>query len=454
MASRLNYKQVFSYASGNFGLNLFFSSISTYLLYFYTDNMGITAAAAGTLMFVAQLVNLVTNPLMGVLVDRTNTRWGKFRPYFLFGCVPLAVIGLLVFSVPSTDASGKIVYAYITYILFNVIYSIINIPYSSTLAAMSDDYYARSRISSIKVFLGQFGGLIVSSATLPMIHSFSTEAGGFHAVYTMYGAVLVITMLITFFGTRGVGHRPPVKPQAGGESAPQLTLSNQLKTVLLNKYLLWLLLFILVNTLSLSTKNAASLYFFKYNVGNADLFSVYSLVGFTIQIIGILLNPLLVAKWGKRNVGIISQTIVIVGLAGFYMLHSSMESIFFFGGVSYLGFGLTIPLLWAMVPDTIEYGTWRTGVRSEGTIYSAFIFVQLLSQAVGSKISGAILTAIGYVPNAAQTAGALHGILVMVTVIPIAGSIIGIAVLAFYKLDDKTFKRYVSEIEARTTTLS
>ncbi|UUZ93602.1 glycoside-pentoside-hexuronide (GPH):cation symporter [Paenibacillus sp. P25] len=447
MGAKLNYKQMFSYASGNFGLNLFFSSISTYLLYFYTDNMGITAAALGTLMFVAQLINLVTNPLMGIIVDRTDSRWGKFRPYFLFGCIPLALIGLLVFTVPGLDPSGTLAYAYVTYILFNILYSIINIPYSSTLAAMSDDYYTRSRISSIKVFFGQFGGLIVSDATLPIIHLFSSEASGFHAVYSIYGALLVLTMLITFSGTKGIGHKSP--EQQADKGGKKLTIGKQLQTVFLNKYLLWSLLFILVNTLSLSTKNAASLYFFKYNIGKADMFSLYSLVGFSILIIGILLNPLLVGRLGKRNVGIFSQGIVVIGLTGFYFLHSSIEMIFLFGGISYLGFGLTTPLLWAMVPDTIEYGTWKTGLRSEGTIYSAFIFVQSLSQAVGSKVSGTILTGIGYVPGAVQTATALNGILVMVTVIPIIGSILGICILAFYRLDDKTFKRYVSEIQAR-----
>ncbi|GAA4843081.1 MFS transporter [Paenibacillus vulneris] len=448
MSNKFKASQVFSYATGNFGLNLFYISISTYLLYFYTDNMGISATAAGTLMFTAQLVNLIANPLMGIFVDRTKSRWGKFRPYFLFGCFPLAIIGFLLFTVPGFDSSGKLVYAYVTYILFNVFYSLINVPYSSALAAMSDDYQARSRISSIKVFFGQFGGLIVSSATLPMVHSFQSESNGFHMVYMLYGLILVLTMLVTFLGTKGVGHAS-APASSTSQMAERVTVTNQLKTVFLNKYLLWLLLFILVNMLSLSTKNAASLYFFKYNVGQANLFSVYSLVGFSIQIVGILLNPMLVKKFGKRNVGIISQSIVILGLLGFYFLHSSMEMIFLFGGISYLGFGLTTPLLWAMVPDTIEYGVWRTGLRSEGTIYSAFIFIQLLAQAIGSKMSATILTAIGYVPNAVQTAGALHGILVMVTIIPIIGSFVGIAILAFYKLDENTFKRYVKEIKER-----
>ncbi|PZE20058.1 glycoside-pentoside-hexuronide (GPH):cation symporter [Paenibacillus xerothermodurans] len=448
MKKRVNLKQAFSYGAGNFGLNLFFSSVSTYLLYFYTDNLGITAAAAGTLMFAAQLVNLIVNPAMGVLVDRTKSRWGKFRPYFLFGSLPLALIGILVFTVPDLDASGKLAYAYVTYILFNMIYSIVNVPYSSVLADMSHDYQARSQISSIKVFLGQFGGLVVSSATLPLVHMFSTETTGFRLVYIGYGVILIMTLLITFYGTQGVGQTQldTVKTQAS-----RVTLRKQFNTVFLNKYLFLLLAFIFVFQLCLITKNSAMLYFFKYNMGEANMFAVYSLVGFTIQLAGIVVNPFLVNKIGKRNVGIFSQLIIICSLLGFYLAESNITMVFLLGGLSYIGFGLAIPLLWAMVPDTIEYGEWRTGVRAEGTIYSAFIFVQLFAQAMAAKVSGGILSAVGYVPNAEQTAGALHGIEVIVSVIPVIGAILCAVILAMYTLNESTFQRYVSEINARKT---
>ncbi|MGG1573237.1 glycoside-pentoside-hexuronide (GPH):cation symporter [Fictibacillus sp. NRS-1165] len=447
----MNFKQALSYGAGNFGLNLFFSSVSTYLLYFYTDNMGITAAAAGTLMFAAQLVNLIINPTMGVLVDRTNSRWGKFRPYFLFGCIPLAAIGVMIFTVPSLDTSGKLLYAYITYILFNIIYSVINVPYSSVLASMSNDYQVRSQISSIKVFLGQFGGLFVSSATLPLIHLFATEKAGFQMVYIGYGAILILTLLITFLGTKGIGHTPRDTPKS--ETAP-LTLSKQMSTVFLNKYLLLLLSFIFVFQLTLITKNSSVLYFFKYNMGQADMFSVYSLVGFAIQLVGIVINPFLVSKIGKRNVGIISQFLIIFSLLGFYFTASSVSMIFILGGISYLGYGMAIPLLWAMVPDTIEYGEWKTGVRAEGTIYSTFIFVQLFAQAISAKLSGSILSAVGYVPNAVQSEGALNGIKAIVSLIPVTGAILCVIILAMYGLNEKMFTKYVEEIASRKVSLS
>jgi sugar (glycoside-pentoside-hexuronide) transporter len=446
MKLRVDFKQALSYGAGNFGLNLFFSSVSTYLLYFYTDNMGITAAAAGSLMFVAQLVNLITSPTMGVLVDRTKSRWGKFRPYFLFGCLPLAVIGVLIFTVPPFDPSGRLVYAYITYILFNVIYSVINVPYSSVLADMSNDYQTRSQISSIKVFLGQFGGLVVSSATLPLVHLFASETAGFKMVYIGYGVILILTLLITFLGTKGIGQT--TRDAAKADTAP-LTLSKQLSTVFLNKYLFLLLAFIFVFQLSLITKNSSVLYFFKYNMGDANLFSVYSLVGFAIQLVGIVINPFLVNKIGKRNVGIISQIIITLGLLGFYYAGSSVSTVFLLGGISYLGFGIAIPLLWAMVPDTIEYGEWRTGVRAEGTIYSAFIFVQLFAQAVAAKLSGSILSAVGYVPNAVQSPGALQGIKTIVSLVPVVGAILCALILSLYRLNEKMFERYVNEIKAR-----
>jgi len=449
--STMNLGQVLSYSAGNFGLNLFFASISTYLLYFYTDNFGLTAAAAGSVIFSAKLVNIVANPLIGLLVDRTKGRWGKFRPYFLFGSVPLALIGILTFTVPDWSPAAKLVYAYLTYFLFNIFYSVVNVPYSSALAAMSGDYQARSRISSVKVFVGQFGGLIVTSATLPLVHLFATEARGFMLVHTLYGAVLVAMLLITFWGTKGVGHSSEAEAKLASKRANPLTLADQLKTVIFNKYLLFLLVFILVYQLALSTKNAAALYFFKYNLNNAGLFSLFSLIGFSILMLGIVANPFLVKRFGKRNVGIISLLIMVVSLTGFYFVSDSVAMVFVFGGISYFGFGLMTPLPWSMVPDTIEYGQWRTGVRSEGTIYSSFIFVQLLATAIGAKLSGTLLSAFGYVPNAVQTPTALHGILIMFTVVPIIGAIIGIGTLLFYKLDEKTFQRYVKEIKERET---
>ncbi|MFB5188710.1 MFS transporter [Alicyclobacillus fastidiosus] len=445
---KIDVKQAFSYAAGNFGLNLFFNAVSTYLLYFYTDDYGITAAAAGSLMFIVQLVNLVANPAMGVIVDQTRGRWGKFRPYLLFGSLPLAVIGVLTFSVPSFDHGGKILYAYITYILFNVIYSFVNVPYSSLLAAMSDDYYARARISSIKVSIGQFGGLVVTTATLPLVHLFHVEATGFKYIYSIFGLLLLISMLISFFGTKGVGHEHS-RLQKDGSARGKHSLKTQLKAAVANKYLLLLLLFILVQQLSLSIKNSVAVYFFKYNIGRADLFSLYSLIGFAVMIVFILVNPSLVNRVGKRNTGIIGECVVAVGLLGFFLFHSHVLTVFVFGAIAYAGFGITTPLLWSMVPDTVEYGEWKTGIRAEGNIYASFIFVQLLAQAVSAKLSGSMLSAIGYVANQAQTATALHGILVMETLLPTIGALLCVCILLFYRFNYASFKQVVSDIHRR-----
>ncbi|MFD1673985.1 MFS transporter [Alicyclobacillus fodiniaquatilis] len=444
---KINVKQAFSYAAGNFGLNLFFNAVSTYLLYFYTDDFGITAAAAGSLMFIVQLVNLVANPAMGIIMDRTRSRFGKFRPYLLFGSLPLAVIGVLTFSAPHLSSSDKLAYAYITYILFNVIYSIVNVPYSSLLAVMSDDYYARARISSIKVSIGQFGGLVVTTATLPLVHLFHVEANGFKVIYSIFGLMLFASMLISFFGTKGVGlveTAAKVQPER-----PRQPFGTQLKTVFVNKYLMLLLLFILVNQMSLSIKNSVAVYFFKYNIGRADLFSVYSFIGFAVMIVFIIINPFVVSRIGKRNVGIVGQALIAIALLGFYLLHANVGAVFFFGAVTYAGFGLTTPLLWSMVPDTVEYGQWRTGVRAEGMIYAAFIFVQLLAAAVAAKLSGSLLSAFGYVANKTQTAGTLHGILVMQTLLPIIGALLGICILSFYRFNQNAFARIVEEIQQR-----
>ncbi|MBP1964972.1 MFS transporter [Paenibacillus aceris] len=450
---KVRLSQIFSYGSGNMGLNLFFGAISTYLLYFYTDVAGLTTAAAGTLIFLVKLINLVVNPFMGIIIDRSRSRWGKFRPYLLFGSVPLAIIGVLTFSVPDLDGSGKLVYAYITYLLFNLAYAVVNVPYSSMLANMSNNYFERSRISSIKVFLGQFGGLIVGVATLPLVHKFASEAVGFRIVFSVFACILVIAMLITFFGTRERTQQVSDSATSiSSNAAPKkVPVGTTLKALTRNKYLIILLGFILLSMTAQTTMSSVAVYFFKYNFGKPALFSLYSLIGFSSLILFVLLNPIFVRKMGKRNVGILSQLIVIIGMTCFYMFHDNLAQVFIFGAISFAGMGLSAPLLWSMIPDTIEYGEWKSGVRSEGTVYSSFIFAQLAAAAIGSKVSGDLLSWFGYVPNAVQTPTALHGILVMMTVIPITAAAIGIVILSFYKLDNKTFSSMVQEIKARGT---
>ncbi len=434
------------YAVGNFGLNLFFMVISSYLLYFYTDVFGISAAAAGTLFLITRLIDGVTDVTAGIIVDVTNSRWGKFRPYILFGAVPLAISGVLCFVVPNFSNSGMLVYAYATYIFFGLMYTVVNIPYSSMMTVITQDYQERSTLSSIKVVFGTVATLIATSATLPFVSSFSSESTGFLVVSGIFGIVTIITLLITFFGTKGIEKNEQNKNSTQKE---KYTFAAKVKVIGSNFPLLIILIFIVTNTISFTIQNGAMLFFFKYNYGNVGMFAIYSLVTLAITSLFVIISPLFVKRMGKRNLAIVSQIITSIGMLGLYFYHSSNLSIFLFGGIAAVGMGLSRPLLWAMVPDTVEYGEWKTGLRAEGLIYSAFIFTQKVGMAIGGALSGIILASTGYVANATQTPEALHGILFSVTIIPVIASVIGIMAMIFHKLDSTRYASIVAEIQAR-----
>ncbi|MCM3440493.1 MFS transporter [Metabacillus halosaccharovorans] len=439
-------KMSIQYAIGNFGLNLFFMVISSYLLYFYTDVFGISAAAAGTLFLITRLIDGITDVTAGFIVDVTNSRWGKFRPYIIFGAVPLAISGVLCFTVPNFSDTGMLVYAYATYIFFGLMYTVVNIPYSSMMTVISQDYQERSTLSSIKVVFGTVATLIATSATLPFVKSFTSESTGFLVVSGIFGIVTIITLIITFFGTKGIERYEQVKSSANKE---KYTFAAKAKVIGSNFPLLIILIFIVTNTISFTIQNGAMLFFFKYNYGNVGMFAIYSLVTLAITSLFVIISPLFVKWMGKGNLAIISQIITSIGMLGLYFYHSSNLSIFLFGGIAAVGMGLSRPLLWAMVPDTVEYGEWKTGLRAEGLIYSAFIFTQKVGMAIGGALSGIILASTGYIANAAQTPEALHGILFSVTIVPVIASVIGIIAMIFHNLDSKKYESIVAEIQAR-----
>lgn len=432
------------YAVGNFGLNLFFMIISSYLLYFYTDVFGITSAAAGTLFLITRVIDGVTDVGAGLVVDATKSKWGKFRPYILFGAVPLAISGVLCFTVPNFSTTGMVVYAYATYILFGLMYTIVNIPYSSMMTVISQDYQERSTISSIKVVFGTVATLIATSATLPMVGMFPTEADGFLIVSIFFALIAVITLLITFYGTKGIEAR---EQDVKEEIKEKYTFRTKVKVIGTNFPLLIILIFIVTNMISFTIQNGAMLYFFKYNYGNVGMFAIYSLVTLSITSFFVIVSPFFVQQMGKRNLAILSQVITAIGLLGLYFFHSSTVTIFLFGGISSVGMGLSRPLVWAMVPDTVEYGEWKTGLRAEGLVYSTFIFTQKVGMALGGALSGMILSATGYVANSQQTPEALHGILFSVTIVPVIAAIIGITAMIFHRLDNAKYNRIVEELK-------
>jgi GPH family glycoside/pentoside/hexuronide:cation symporter len=220
----MKLKASFGYAVGDLGINLYFISTLTYLLYFYTDVLGISAAAAAGVFLVARMVDAVTDPLMGAIAERTRTRWGRLRPYLLWGALPLGAITVATFSVPDLDESGKVIWAYVTYTLFGILYTVVTIPYSALTASLTDDYQERTRLSTFRMAFAFSGALIVSVGVAQWVRMFANPAEGYVWIMSIFACVATLLLLITFFNTKEVVQPPPEQ---------KLSLNDSLRAVFL-----------------------------------------------------------------------------------------------------------------------------------------------------------------------------------------------------------------------------
>ncbi|MRH43231.1 MFS transporter [Aquibacillus halophilus] len=440
--SRLNFKEKISYGLGDAANNLTFSMVTTYLLVFYTDVFGITAAAVGILFLVARIWDAINDPIMGTLVDRVNTGnpKGKFRPYLKWAGIPLVVIAVVMFITPDLSESGKLVYAYVTYILFGMAYTFINIPYGSLASVMTRDPVERSSLASFRGLGSMIGIFVVGSLVIPAVNLFPTQKIGFPAVMAIIGVLAIVFYYIAYRNTR-----ERIRPTR--HKNPEKISFNMVTRTLKNGPFLALSFMSFFTLLSMLLNQSVGLYFFKYNLDNEGMFAVYNLVNMSLMIILILFIPKLTAKIGKKALTLIGFTISVIFYAILFFIPLTTFTFILFACLGMLGIVIPNTLVWAFVSDVIDYGEWKTGVRQEGTTYSMYSFMRKLSQAVAGWGAGMGLTLIGYVPNVMQTPDTLIGIKAMMVLIPAISGIICFVIFKFgYKLDDNTFKQISEDL--------
>ena len=438
---RLTPGQRVGYAVGDLGINLYFISTATYLLYFYTDVFGISAAVAASVLLVARVVDAVTDPLMGMIAERTRTRYGRLRPYILFGAVPLGVLGVLTFTTPDLDESGKIWWAYTTYILFGILYTVVGIPYSALTSSLTSNHHERTLLSTIRMAFAFAGGYAISVGMLPLVGVFETQAGGFQLVMIGFSIAATLLLWTTFAATE-----ERVQPPA----TQRLTIRDSLAAVFRNPPLLVVMVLFTGGMLSFTVRQTVTVYYLKYNVGREDLVSLFFGITMPVMFVGLLAVPKLAARFGKAGGIMVGAVVTILGCVGLYFTpYDSVFWIFFFSCVMALG-GTPIAVLgWAMIPDTVEYAQWKLGLRADGAIFSFASFFQKLAKAIGGAGVAAALAAAGYVANVAQTEASLEAIHLMMTLTPGVIMVLMILVASLYRLDEASHARIVAEIEAR-----
>lgn len=377
----LPWKERISYGISDFACNLSFQLVGTYLMFFYTDVFGIGAAAVGTLFLVARIVDAFDGPVWGTLIDHTHTRWGKSRPYFLWFMVPFALFTVLVFTTPNLSLTGKIVWAYITYIGIDVLYSAVNIPVYSILPSMTTDTNERVKLSTIRTFFGTVGATVITVSALPLVQLFGqgNQPKGFFYLSIVISIIFVLTYLVVFKNTRERVHT-----RKSNTSIPFKTSLKALKRnwpwaiVILINFVYWI---------GMQTKSQVTVYFFKYNMHNAGLASVVLGLQF-ISLIAVVITPFLTLKLGKRNTIFVGMVIATLGqfILGYGAHASNIPFIMLGTVIGYMGTGFVSGLTSVMLADAVDYGEWKNGVRAEGIVTSFSSLSAKLGMAVQSQV--------------------------------------------------------------------
>lgn len=470
---KLSVLEKIGYSLGDLAANLVFQTLVTYLAYFYTDIYGLQPADASVVIGTVGLVAAFAfNPILGALADRTTSRWGKFRPWILWTAVPLGVIALLAFSTPDFSYKGKMIYAVITYTLLLFFYAANNLPYSALSGVITGDMKERNSLSSYRFVAVMFAQFFVQVFMLPIIIYVGggDKAAGIEKLMTWLAITGTVLLLITFLSTR---ERIVPKPEQ------KSTLAQDLKDLSRNRPWIIMLVLTLLVFITLALKGGSYVYYFQNYVDKESLTSfinpvlqgfssigmnffgddpvsaglgLFNAGGIIFMIVGITLSKRFADKYGKRDVFGIALFISTLFILAFYFFPPKAVGIIFLSQILHgFFYGLTIPLLWAMIADVADFSEWRNNRRATAIIFSAMMVGLKAGLSIGSSLLTWLLGLYEYVPNSAsgQSASAISGIKLLVSVFPSVPFLLGAALLFFYAINKKMETQIEADLKQR-----
>ncbi len=474
---KLSVLEKIGYSLGDLAANLIFQTLMTFLAYFYTDVYKIPAGTASYIIFLGGFVGAFFNIVMGAIADRTNTRWGKFRPWILWTAIPFGGIALLAFSTPNFGEQGKVIYALTTYFALVLVYSANNLPYSALSGVLTGDMKERNSLSSYRFVAVMVAQFIIQSLLLPLVLVMGKgdKAAGFSSVMTLFAVAGIICFIITFLTTT-----ERIVPTAEQKSS----VIQDLKDLSKNKPWVVMLLLTIMVFITLSLKGGMYIYYFKYylseshqaafleNIGfngfisgltntfpgfewpkdaPTSAFSLFNAGGIIFMIVGIMFSKPLADKFGKRNVFGGGLLLSALALLMFNFYNPDAIGVVFMTQILHgFFYGITIPLLWAMIADVADYSEWKNNRRATAIIFSAMIFGLKIGLSVGGAIGAGLLATYGYDANAAQqTAEAVSGIKMSVSIYPGLIFIIGVASLYFYEINKEMELKIEADLKER-----
>jgi GPH family glycoside/pentoside/hexuronide:cation symporter len=438
---RLGLGSKLGYATGDFGTNLVLNATTVYLLYYLTDVSGVSAAFGGVIFLVAKLWNALIDPLVGQLVDHTQTRWGRKRPWLLFGALPFGLAFALCFAGPSLAPPWREAWSMATYILFCTALGATNIPYSSLTATMTRDPAERSSLSGWRMSLAILGTMAASVAVKPLVSLFGGGPQGFRAVGIAFGLVVAACLLVVFLSSRET---------SSGREENRGSFRENVRALAANGPFILLALALVFCTVANYLVATSVNYYFKYVLGKEGLIQYGFLALFLAAIACVPLWLAVSRRFSKRVAFMAGGAVLLCALIPLWFLRSPSDALVL-GILVAAGCGISTVYLfpWAMVPDTVEYSEWKTGATQEGFLYGFFVFGLKLAQALAGFLAGFALEASGYAANRTQTEGALRGITFIFTLLPAGLMALGLAFLTFYPIDMSFHARINAELAER-----
>ena len=441
----LSFREKFAYGLGDTASNFYFQAFNLFLVYYYTDIFGLKATAVGTLMFVIPILVAVLNPVIGALADRTNSRWGKFRPYILWGAIPYGVLGFVMFANPDLGQDGKLIYAYITYTLVLINYAAINTPYSALMGVMSSSSEDRTSLSTYRFSCAFLGALLIGWLVPGLKDLLAGDSGnpatGFRNTMALFAVISVGLFFYTFANTKERVSPPANQKTSFGRDVRDLRSNTP-----------WMILFFVafLNLTNVGMRSGSGIYYFKYVVGNEAALGNFNLVGFLCFIIGALSTKLLLRVASRRQLMIGLTCINAVTMAAFYFVNPQATGLLYaLNIIGQLAAGPTPAIVWSLYADTADFGEWKFGRRATGLVFSATVFAQKVGLAIGSAMIGWLLSFYGFVANTEQSPRAIQGIIILFSLLPaIFGGLSGLAIL-FYKLDESMVKTIERDLATR-----
>ena len=446
----LKFREKLGYGLGDAGINFFFQFFLLFLLYYYTDIYGLAPAAVGTMFLVTRVLDAVSDPAMGLIADRTKSRWGKFRPYILFSALPVGLLGCAMFFSPDLSETGKLVYAYVTYSLMMVALTVLGIPYSALMGVISPSPVERTKVASYRFFCAFAAGWLIATFVTPFkdLLGGGSEEVGLRLTMTIFAAMAVVLFWIAFATTRERVQPPPVESD----------IRADLRALFANTPWIALSFASIFNFMNFAVRGGSIVYYFKYYVGDNgdpiffifDKTAVFLSLSMLSLVVGVSMVPALCRRFDKRNLMIMLTLCNCVSMAAFFVIPPDQYLLMIVVAVLGTGgLGATTPLVWSMYADSADYGEWKSGRRTTALVFAATAFAMKVGMAIGAALAGYILAFFGFVANEVQSDTSILGIKLMFSLIPAVLAALAAFAVFFYKIDGAKLRQIERELAER-----